>query len=176
MSVYILAWVIVPVALTWMLVLAAAHLRAALPSAQAGSSDVTMTIVVTILAPHGHGESLVVTSIVNPGLRPVLAGLSVRRRRRPAWLGRRLGTRVVRRTAGRRYRADGQATIGIVPAGGTSVLPVRFVAIRRRYRIVAVIGQSDYRLRIIIMPLVDRPEDDTEPSGASITDLFPWLA
>ena len=173
MSVYILAWAMIAVALTRMLVLAAVHLRSALPSREAGSSDVTMIILFTVLAPRGLGESLVVTSIVNPGPRPVLAGLSVRRRRCPAWLGQRLGTRVARRTARRWYRAGGQATIGIVPAGGTSVLPVRFVAIRRRYRVIAVIGQSDDRLRVISMPLARRPEGGTGPSDAAITGLFP---
>ena len=91
MSVYILAWAMIAVALTRMLVLAAVHLRFALLSREAGSSDVTMIILFTVLAPRGLGESLVVTSIVNPGPRPVLAGLSVRRRRCPAWLGQRLG-------------------------------------------------------------------------------------
>ena len=146
MYVDFIAWVVVAEALTRISLSATA-------AAEAGSSDVTMTILFTFLASHGDGESLVVASIVNPGPRPALAGLSVRRRRCPAWLARRLGTRVARLTTGRRYRADEQATIGTVPADGASVLPVRFVAHRRRYRIVAVIGQSDDRLRVISMPL-----------------------
>lgn len=172
---YFQAWAILPVLQARMLILAAAHLRAALPSARARPFDPTMTILFTILVPHGQGESVVVTSIDNPGPRPVLAGLSIRRRRCPAWLDPWLGTGA-RRTAGRRYCADRQAALGIVPVGGISVLPVHFAAIRRRYRVVAVIGQPGRRPRVISMPLASRPEADTRSSGVAIAALFPWLA
>jgi hypothetical protein len=175
MPVSIAAWVIVGAVFCRMLALVAAQLRAALPSVQAGPSDVTVTILFMMLAPSPQGASLVVASVANPGSRPVLAGLSVRRRRYPGWPGAGLRTRVARRTGGRRYRAGRQATIGIIPAHGASVLPVHFRATRGRYRVVAVIGQSDHRLRVISLPLARRADDDTRSSSVSITDLFPWL-
>lgn len=152
----IVALLAVSMALTRMLMLAAANLRAAMrrrPWPAAGSCDVSVTILFAALAPRGAGESSVITLIDNPGSSPVLAGLSVSRRRGPALGGTRLKARFARRTGRRRYRAGRQAVIGIVPADGMRILPVHFVATRGRYRIVAVIGQADYRLRVISIPL-----------------------
>jgi hypothetical protein len=38
------------------------------------------------------------------------------------------------------------------------ILPVHFVALRGRYRVVALIGQADHRLRVVSMPLDAGPE------------------
>jgi hypothetical protein len=153
----IVAWVVAAAVFSRMLIRAAAHLRAAATIAEEGSSDVTVTILSTVLAPCAHGDSSVVISIFNPGRRPVLAGLSVRRRRRsPDWLGAAPCTRIARLTAGRRYRADRHRAIVVVAAGGITVLPVGFAATRRRYCIVAVLGQADNRLRVIRLPFDTR--------------------
>lgn len=175
MPVYTGAWAAVAaVVLARMLALAAGHLRAALSPARAGWSDVTAAIEMVRLAPSALGESLVVTSVVNPGARPVLVGLSVRRRRCPGWLGRGQRARMVRRTTARRFRAGRQATIGVVAPGATGMLPVHFLAARGRYRVIAVIGQSDHRLRVISLPLAGWPAVGAWPGLASITGLFPW--
>lgn len=160
----IVAWAMAAAVLSRMLNSAAARLWARAAATETRSSDVTVTIL-TILAPSGRGDSSVVISIFNPGSRPVLAGLSVRPRRRPDWLGPGPRTRIVRRTAGRRYRADRQAMIGIVPAAGISLLPVDFAAIQGRHCVVAVLGQSDSRLRVISIPLGTRSEHDTWPTA-----------
>jgi hypothetical protein len=171
----IVAWSVMTKVFTRMLVPLRKHRRAVARRSDAGPCDVTMTILLADLAPSGQGKSSVIILAVNPGFRPVLVGLSVSRQRGPAWPGMRLRTRIARRTDRRRYRAGRQAAIGIVPAEGDSALPVRFDAIPGRYRVVAVIGQSDHRLRVISMPFVIQPEGDTPLNCAALTDPFPWL-
>jgi hypothetical protein len=151
-----------------MLAVAIARLRTAWPSADAGSSDVTVTILFAILSPLVLGESSIVTAIANPGPGPALVGLSVRRQRGPAWLGNRTRAAIARRTTRRRYRADRQAIIGIVPAAETSLLPVHFTASRGRYRIVAVIGQPDHRLRVISMPFAQPARGIGQPHTLTV--------
>jgi hypothetical protein len=148
-SVYIAAWAIVGTALARMLTIAVTQLRAALASGQAEPFHVSMSIFDVMLASNSQGKSAVIVSIANPGTLPVLVGLTVRRQRCPGWLGLRHRTRVARRTVARRYRADRHRIIGIVPANAASVLAVPFSANRGRQRVVAIIGQSDHRLRVI---------------------------
>jgi hypothetical protein len=173
--VYIAAWAIMAAALRRTLTLGAGSLRAALRPSAVGPSDATVTILRVHVAPRGRGESSVTTLIANPGPCPALAGLSVSRQRVPAWLGGDARARIARRTARRRYRADRQATIGIISANGIGVLTVHFTAIRGRYRIVALIGQPDHRLQVTSMPLVARGGKNSRSRGAALTDLFPWL-
>jgi hypothetical protein len=117
-----------------------------------------MTMLCGVLVPLSEGVSSVMILIDIPGPSAALAGLSVTRQRGPAWLGTGSRTRMARRTARRRYNADRQETIDVVPAYGMRVLPVHFAALRGRYRVVAVIGQADHRLPVVGMPLAAGPE------------------
>jgi len=161
----IVAWVMAATVFSRMFANAVAHLKAASRIAEAGPSDVTVTILSTILAPRGHGDSSVVISIFNPGRRPVIAGLSVRRRLCPDWLGAAPCTRIARLTAGRRYRADRHGAIVVVQAGGITVQPVGFEATRGRNCLVAVLGQADNRLRVIRLPFDTRPKYVAGPAA-----------
>lgn len=176
---YIPAITAVSMALTRMIMFAAASLKAAMrrprPWTAAGPYDVSVTVLFAYLATDGAGESSVITLIDNPGPSPVLAGLSVSRRLGPAWGGAGPRERFAERTARRRYRAGKQAIIGIVPADGMRVLPVHFPPAHRRYRVVAVIGQADRRLRVISIPLDVGRVRYTRPRPGTIADLFLWL-
>jgi hypothetical protein len=141
--------------------------------ADAGPSDVAVTILHVNLAPLAQGGPSVITLIANPGPVPVLAGLAVRRRRRLAWRGNGPRATVTRMTTRRRYRAVRQPAVCVVPADGMRALPVPFTAIRGRYRVVAVVGQSDRRLRVISLPFVIPAETD-EPETV-FSGPFPWL-
>lgn len=136
-----------------LLALGVAHIRSRLRRARCGPTDVTVTSLFVSVAPPGRGESFVLALVANPGAGTVLAGLSVSRRRGPAWFGTRPKVKTVRRSTRRRYRADRQSTIAIAPARQMRALPVPFVAMRGRYRMVAVVGQADQCLRVISLPL-----------------------
>ena len=153
----IVAWVVAAAVFSRMFMRAAAHLRAAATIAGEGPSDVTVTILATILAPCGDGDSSVVISIFNPGRRPVIAGLSVRRRRRcPGWLWGGPCARIARLPVRGQYRADRHGVLAVVKAARITVLPVGFAVARGRYCLVAVLGQADNRLRVVRLPFDTR--------------------
>ena len=117
--------------------------------------------VTAVLAP--GPPPVIIATVRNPADVPLLAGLTVRRQRRPGWLDPGLTVRVPRRTARRRLLAGAQDTVWVVPAGGqaefrlpppsaAAVGPRR--AARRRYRLTAVVGQAGGRLRVIGVPVV----------------------
>lgn len=114
--------------------------------------DAVVTAVLTAPGYPDEGTVRVTVVIANPSDLPVLVGLSPRR---PGWPGRGLRTWVPSRTTRRRYRADRQATVGIVPPGMLSQMSL-FVPARRLCRLAIVIGQPDGRLRVISVPVIVR--------------------
>lgn len=157
------------------LILVTGHLRASMQAGTGRPSDVAVALLPTRAVQLGEEPPSVVASITNYGNLPVLVGLSVHRRRCPGWLRLGQGTKIVRlMTIACRYRADRQAAIGIIAAGETSLLPVPFAAGPGQYCLVAVIGQSDNRLRLTRLAFTSRAADDIRPSNARIIDLFPW--
>ena len=92
---------------------------------------------------------VVIATVRNPSACPVLVGLSVRR----SLTAGTLSARVPWRTAGRGYLAGAQDTAGIVPPGESATLRVPVRQPGRRYRLVAVIGQSGRRLRVLTVPV-----------------------
>jgi hypothetical protein len=113
--------------------------------------DATVATAFTIMDRDwpSSGEAGVTVVVANPGLAPVLVGLSLRRRLLP---GGRLRRRVPRRTSRRRYQPTRQAAIAAFSAGAIGELSVP-VPDSRRYRLVIVIGQQDGRLCVHSAPL-----------------------
>jgi hypothetical protein len=62
---------------------------------------------------------VVVATVRNPSAAPVLAGLSVRRKRLPDLFTGGMTVTVPRRTARRKFRAGSHATVGVIPAGAS---------------------------------------------------------
>lgn len=94
---------------------------------------------------------VIVATVVNRSATPVLAGLSARPVRLPAWLAAvasPLTVSVPRRTARDRFRPGGYATVGLVPASGTVRFPVPVGRAARRYLLTAAVGQAGGRLRV----------------------------
>jgi hypothetical protein len=112
--------------------------------------DAAVTAVSPIVDRPGDGQTVVSVAIANPGPAPVLVGLSLRPKLLP---GRRTRTIAVRRTARRCYHASRQTVVAAVPDGEISRLWVSVPGARRRYRLVAVIGQPDGRLCVISTPV-----------------------
>lgn len=103
---------------------------------------------------------VIVATVANPSGSPVLAGLSARPgrlSRLPAWLGRLerlaeaacpLTVTVPRRTARAKFRPDGYATVGIVPASATVRFLVPVDGAAARYQLTVAVGQAAGRLRV----------------------------
>jgi hypothetical protein len=119
-------------------------------------ADAAVTAVRTIAGFPDEDTSKVIVVIANSGDIPVLVGLSARRR---GWPGRGMRTTVSSLTTQRRYRADRQDTIGVVPARSVSRLSM-LIPVRLRCRVAVVIGQADGRLRVVSVPV----SDETGPS------------
>jgi hypothetical protein len=134
--------------------------------------DASVTAVSPIVDRPGDGQTVVAAAIANPGSAPVLVGLSLRRKLLP---GGRTRTAAARRTARRRYHASGQTVVAAVPDGAISRLSVPVPDRRRRYRLVAVIGQLDGRLCVVSAP-VTIPWHDMAvvPFVTTRQQLFPW--
>jgi hypothetical protein len=108
--------------------------------------------VTAVLAGSGQPDEtrpVVVATVRNPSGVPVMVGLRVRARLTAGTLT----ARVPWRTVGRRYRASEQDTVGVVPAGESAVFGVPAPASGRRYRLVALIGQEERRLRVLTVPV-----------------------
>ena len=105
----------------------------------------------------GKHSPVVIATVRNPADVPLMAGFTARRRLIPGWLEPGMSVTVPRRTTRRRYRASAQATVGVVPASGTGQFRVPVTAQARRYRLVAVLGQSGGRLRVHSVPVATRP-------------------
>jgi hypothetical protein len=115
--------------------------------------DAAVTAVFNVADYPDKGTATVTVVITNPGNTPVLVGLSPRR---PGWPGRGPRTTVPYRTNRRRYRADRQAAVGVVPPESASRLLV-LLPTGRRYRLAVIVERSDGRLRVISVPVtVDR--------------------
>jgi hypothetical protein len=135
--------------------------------------DASVTAVSPIVDRPGDGLTVVTAAIANPGTAPVLVGLSLRRKLLP---GARIRTTAARRTARRRYHASRQMVVAAVPDGAISRLSVPVPdRHRRRYRLVAVIGQLDGRLCVASVP-VTIPWHDVAaaPYVTTRQQLFPW--
>ena len=130
------------------LVLSAERRAAAAPR----PADAAVTAVFTLAGYPDESTSKVIVVIANSGDTPVLVALSTRR---VGWPGRGIRTTVPSRTTQRRYRADRQDTIGVVPPQSVSRLSMLIPA-QLRCRVAVVIGQADGRLRVISVPVSDK--------------------
>lgn len=138
--------------------------------------DTIVTGVLWIRAEQREQPTTVVVMLANPGRVPVLVGLSARRDLTPAWFGARAKTRAVWFTGRSRYRAGSQSAIGVVCSGATSRLPVQVPGGRRRLRVVALVGETDGRLRVITVRIATRPPETTVRLDTDMpANLFPWL-
>ena len=121
-------------------------------------------------------QGAVSVDFANRSAKPVLVGLSVRTQFWPSWRRARQKTKVPSRPGRRRYRADAQQTIGVVPANGIVRLPVRIPSGSRRRRVVAVVGEADGHLRVISMRIPARRAAGTDRfDGVVLGDLSTWL-
>lgn len=142
--------------------------RKALP----GAWDVTVTAD-SSLSPV-HGDPVILATVSNPGPKPVLVGFRVHQRILPVLPGAEAKVRVPRRTTRRRYRADRQQTVAVVPAGGSTQLSFRVSgAAGTPFSVVAAVGHCDRRLRVITVPVTVPCPDTADESGtAFIVPLF----
>jgi hypothetical protein len=138
--------------------------------------DATVTAVLGSV-PHPDGrQRAVIATVRNPGSVPILVGLSVHRSRLPGWLGAGMSVAVPRRTGRRRHLPGGQATLGVVGAADSAYWPIPAPAAGRRCRLVAVIGQSGGRLRVISLPVAPEPAGTAAANrGGMRPDPFPPL-
>jgi hypothetical protein len=94
-------------------------------------------------------QPVILATVANRSAVPLLVGLHARG-------GLTAGSstvRVPRRTRARRYRAGAQDTVGVVPGWESAIFRVPVRAGSRRYRLTAVIGQSEGRLRVLTIPV-----------------------
>lgn len=112
-------------------------------------SDARVTAVLAGAGQPDETRPVIVATVRNPSGAAVMVGLRARGRLTAGTLT----ARVPWRTASRRYRASSQDTVGVVPAGESAVFLVPAPASGRRYRLVAVIGQSGRRLRVLAVPV-----------------------
>ncbi len=95
-----------------------------------------------------ESRPVVVATVQNRSGTPVLVGLSVRPVRLPAWLAGPLTVTVPRRTARKKFRPTGYATVSLVLAGATVRCTVPAETSARRYLLTAAVGQAGGRLRL----------------------------
>lgn len=119
--------------------------------------DVRVSAVTGVATQAGRYLPVVVATVCNPGATPVLVGLSVRRRRMPAWLEAGMEVRVPRHTARKRLRAGRHTVLGVLGSGETARWPVPVPPGTRRCRLVAVVGQAGGRLRVLSLPVASGP-------------------
>jgi hypothetical protein len=132
-------------------VFALGMLRAGLRSGDR-PGDATVTAGIRRSGQPDEPRPVIIVTVRNPALVPVLVGFSVARDRALA----PMSVRVPRRTTRRRFRAAAQDVVGVVPAAGIAELPVPVPVRARRYLLTAVIGQSGGRLRVFRVPVTDR--------------------
>jgi hypothetical protein len=106
---------------------------------------------------------VVVATVRNPSAAPVLAGLSVRRKRLPDLFTGGMTVTVPRRTARRKFRAGSHATVGVIPAGASVQFAVPVRASARRYLMTAVVGQAGGRLRVYRLSVAGPRSGATRP-------------
>lgn len=123
--------------------------------------DATVTAALSDPTQPDEPRPVVVATVRNPSDVPVMAGF----RLRPSLFEGSMTARVPWRTLGRRYLPRRQGTVGIVPPGGSASFRVLARAKGHRYRLVAVIGQSGRRLRVLTVPVT--PSHVTEPGVTS---------
>ena len=145
----------VMLALGWGLV--AAGLRA---GDQAGDA--------TVSAAADAGQLTVIAVVRNPGDVPLVAGFSARRRLLPVWFSAGMTVRVPRRTTRRKFRAGAHETVGVVPAASRAEFRLPVDTPARRYLLIAVVGQTGGRLRVLRVPVVsDGPAGAGRPARAA---------
>jgi hypothetical protein len=148
----VIALALVPVIMAGALIALSAGFRAG-----DRPGDVTVTAAMgSVAQPDGRWPAVVAT-VSNPGAVAVLVGLSVRRRRVPELFGGGGSVIVPRRTTRNRLRSSRQAVVGVAGAGTTAVWTVPLASPGRSWRLVAVIGQADRRLRVIGVPVTACP-------------------
>lgn len=124
--------------------------------------DAIVTEMVTALDWPTDGEAIISVAIANPSPVPVLVGALLRRQLLPGGWHR---ITVAERTTRPRYLASAQAAVAAVPGGETDRLsvPVPRARARRRWRLVIMIGQPDYRLQVISAPVAVAPSRPRMP-------------
>jgi hypothetical protein len=138
-------------------------------------ADATVTAVLrTVPYPDGS-QRMVSATVRNPGSVPVLVGLSVYRSRVPAWLGGGMSVTVPHWTGRRRYLPGAHATVGVVGPGDGACWSVPAPASGRHCHMVAVIGQSGGRLRVITLPVAPGPPSAAATAGSMRPDPLSWL-
>jgi hypothetical protein len=144
--------------------LAAAVVLVSKADSEGFSGPWEVTVTAESVLSKGHQQPAVLATVTNPGPGPVLIGLRVRKRLCPAWLGARTKTRAAWRPTRRRYRADRQTVVGVVPQGESATLSVQVTGVpRRSFSVVAVVGHYDRHLRVISVPVrVPRPHANEE--------------
>lgn len=125
--------------------------------------DVTVTAELGLSAQPDGCRPVVVATVRNPGAGPVLLGLSVQATRVPSWLGSGLHVCVPRRPARQQLRPVRQAVVGVAGPGTAERWLVPVPGRGRRYRLLALAGQQDRRLRVIQLPV---PQHSPEPVAA----------
>jgi hypothetical protein len=111
--------------------------------------DAAVTAELAVARQPDGARPVVVATVANRSAVPLLVGLRVR----GGLTAGALSVRVPWRTGGRRYRAGGQDTVGVVPGWESAIFRVPVRGGGRRYRLTAVIGQSEGRLRVLTIPV-----------------------
>lgn len=147
------------------LILVTAALLALDAGSRAGDrhGDVTVSAVMGSAAQADGRLPVIVATVRNPGDAPVLVGLSARRRRLPAWFDAGMSVSAPRRTARRRLSASRQKVVGVAGAGDTALFHVPVPPRSRRCELVAVVGQSGSRLRVMSLPVAPTPAAPASP-------------
>lgn len=115
---------------------------------QTRSHDTVVTSVATVSGERGKYPDEAVITFSNPSSKPVMVGISARTEFWTCWFRLQQSARVISRPR-RRHRVTAQSTIGVIPAHGSSRMPVRIPYGRRRCRVVALTGEADGRLRVM---------------------------
>lgn len=110
--------------------------------------DALVSALLTTERGPDEARPLIVVTVCNPSDSPVFAALTARAALVPASLAMPHAIGVPRWTARGKFRPGRYATVGVVPAGGTSGLAVPVRERARRYVLTAVVGQGDGRLRV----------------------------
>jgi hypothetical protein len=118
--------------------------------------DAIVTAALTSARQPDETRPVIVAAVRNTSAVPVLVGLRVRRTLTTGTIS----SHVPWRTSRRRYRADDQDTVGVVPPGAPGIFRVPVRARGRCYRLVAVIGQDGRRLRVLTVPVAYTRETD----------------
>jgi hypothetical protein len=137
--------------------------------------DVTVTAAESPLSML-NGCPVILVTVTNPGPIPVLVGLRVQERLLLVRRGAKTKTRVPLRPIRRRYRANWHTDVGVVPPDGSTHPSFRVAAAAgRSFSVVAAVGRSDHRLRVISVPVSVSRAPTANEAEIAIIPLLGWL-